>query len=67
MVPPKTSHEERESFVVQKLSSFRHYIVRISTVNSEGEGPFSTPVFVYVGYSIPKRLALMVFFVSLFV
>ncbi|ULT96732.1 hypothetical protein L3Y34_004937 [Caenorhabditis briggsae] len=48
-------HEDREEKVLAKLSTFRHYIIRMRLFNSEGEGPFSAPVFVYVGYSIPKR------------
>lgn len=54
-VPITVDHNEREEKVLSKLDSFRHYIIRMRMFNSEGEGPFSAPVFVYVGYSIPKR------------
>ncbi|CAB3409107.1 unnamed protein product [Caenorhabditis bovis] len=51
----RDDHAEKEKIILEKLESFRHYIVRMRMFNSEGEGPFSTPVFVYVGYSIPKK------------
>ncbi|PAV92252.1 hypothetical protein WR25_09019 [Diploscapter pachys] len=54
-IPSGSEHSDREQYVLQKLASFRHYIVKMRAFNSEGEGPFSQPVFVYIGYSIPKR------------
>jgi hypothetical protein len=39
-----------------KFFSFHHYIVQVQSYNSLGASPASTPpVFVYVGYSIPKQ------------
>lgn len=37
------------------IFSFRHYIVQMQTFNEQGSSEPSAPVFVYVGYSIPKR------------
>ncbi|VDM39837.1 unnamed protein product [Toxocara canis] len=46
---PKMQH------IVRKLLSFRHYIVQMQTFNEQGSSEPSAPLFVYVGYSIPKR------------
>uniref|UniRef100_A0A7I4YSC4 Basement membrane-specific heparan sulfate proteoglycan core protein n=1 Tax=Haemonchus contortus TaxID=6289 RepID=A0A7I4YSC4_HAECO len=54
-ISPNSSWSKRSQFLLYKLPSFRHYIVRVRAFNSEGSSPFSAPVFVYVGYSIPKR------------
>jgi hypothetical protein len=35
--------------------SFRHYIVQVQAFNQLGNSASSRPVFVYVGYSIPKQ------------
>ncbi|KAK6026780.1 fibronectin type III domain protein, partial [Ostertagia ostertagi] len=54
-ISPNSSWTKRPQFLLHNLPSFRHYILRMRAFNSEGSGPFSSPVFVYVGYSIPKR------------
>uniref|UniRef100_A0AC34QH49 Thymidine kinase, cytosolic n=1 Tax=Panagrolaimus sp. JU765 TaxID=591449 RepID=A0AC34QH49_9BILA len=41
--------------VVSKLSSFHHYVVQVQSFNTFGNSVLSRPVFVYVGYSIPKQ------------
>ncbi|KAK0397791.1 hypothetical protein QR680_002272 [Steinernema hermaphroditum] len=46
---------EQISHVIKRLTSFRHYIVTVQTVNSFGNSVSSRPKFVYVGYSIPKQ------------
>ncbi len=37
------------------IYSFRHYLVQVQTFNQQGSSAPSAPVFVYVGYSIPKQ------------
>ncbi|KIH50341.1 fibronectin type III domain protein, partial [Ancylostoma duodenale] len=54
-IPANSTWPERPQYLLHNLASFRHYILRMRAFNSEGSGPFSPPVFVYVGYSIPKR------------
>ncbi|RCN27001.1 hypothetical protein ANCCAN_27270, partial [Ancylostoma caninum] len=54
-IPANSTWPERPQYLLHNLASFRHYILRMRAFNSEGSGPFSSPVFVYVGYSIPKR------------
>ncbi|EYB98311.1 hypothetical protein Y032_0132g1710 [Ancylostoma ceylanicum] len=54
-IPANSTWSERPQYLLHNLASFRHYILRMRAFNSEGSGPFSSPVFVYVGYSIPKR------------
>ncbi|CAI4226477.1 unnamed protein product [Auanema sp. JU1783] len=54
-LPAQTNRQDTEQYILPKLESFRHYIVRMSVYNSEGDGPFSAPSFIYVGYSIPKK------------
>uniref|UniRef100_A0A7E4ZS71 Down syndrome cell adhesion molecule-like protein Dscam2 n=1 Tax=Panagrellus redivivus TaxID=6233 RepID=A0A7E4ZS71_PANRE len=45
----------RIQHIVQKLTSFHHYVVQVQLFNSYGASLPSRPVFVYVGYSIPKQ------------
>ncbi|TMS37371.1 hypothetical protein L596_004315 [Steinernema carpocapsae] len=46
---------EQMTFVLTKLTSFRHYIILMQTTNSVGNSFSSYPKFVYVGYSVPKQ------------
>lgn len=41
--------------LVQKLASFRHYVVQVQSFNFYGNSIPSRPAFVYVGYSVPKQ------------
>ncbi|KAE9550691.1 hypothetical protein FO519_006092 [Halicephalobus sp. NKZ332] len=41
--------------IVSKLSSFHHYVIQVQSFNTYGSSILSRPVFVYVGYSIPKQ------------
>jgi hypothetical protein len=34
---------------------FTHYMVTVLPINNRGDGPRARPVFVYVGYSVPKQ------------
>uniref|UniRef100_A0A158PBU1 Fibronectin type-III domain-containing protein n=1 Tax=Angiostrongylus cantonensis TaxID=6313 RepID=A0A158PBU1_ANGCA len=54
-IPPNSTWPVKSHHLLQNLASFRHYVVRMSAFNSEGNGPFSSPIFIYVGYSIPKK------------
>ncbi|KAJ1362192.1 hypothetical protein KIN20_021631 [Parelaphostrongylus tenuis] len=54
-ISPNSTWPVKSQYLLQNLASFRHYILRMRAFNSEGSGPFSSPVFVYVGYSIPKK------------
>ncbi|KAI1726479.1 fibronectin type III domain-containing protein [Ditylenchus destructor] len=49
--PQKTEFE----YIIRKLSSFHHYVVKVTAKNLAGISPVSKPWFVYVGYSIPKQ------------
>uniref|UniRef100_A0A1I7YHM0 Protein-tyrosine-phosphatase n=1 Tax=Steinernema glaseri TaxID=37863 RepID=A0A1I7YHM0_9BILA len=46
---------EQMSHVIKKLTSFRHYIITVQTMNSLGNSVSARPKFVYVGYSVPKQ------------
>ncbi|KAI1732942.1 fibronectin type III domain-containing protein [Ditylenchus destructor] len=50
--PQKTEFE----YIIRKLSSFHHYVVKVTAKNLAGFSPVSKPWFVYVGYSIPKQV-----------
>ncbi|VDM62678.1 unnamed protein product [Angiostrongylus costaricensis] len=54
-IPPNSTWPVKSHHLLHNLASFRHYIIRMSAFNSEGNGPFSSPIFIYVGYSIPKK------------
>uniref|UniRef100_A0A0N5BBG1 Down syndrome cell adhesion molecule-like protein Dscam2 n=1 Tax=Strongyloides papillosus TaxID=174720 RepID=A0A0N5BBG1_STREA len=41
--------------ILGHLTSFKHYIVRIQAFNKIGNSQFTSPRFVFVGYSIPKQ------------
>lgn len=42
-------------FIKETSFSFHHYVVQIVAVNSIGSSRPSKPVFVYVGFSVPKQ------------
>ncbi|CAD6191275.1 unnamed protein product [Caenorhabditis auriculariae] len=54
-IPPSAERPDEEHKILHSLISFRHYIIRMRAFNAEGDGPFSNPAIVYVGYSIPKK------------
>uniref|UniRef100_A0A158Q594 Down syndrome cell adhesion molecule-like protein Dscam2 n=1 Tax=Dracunculus medinensis TaxID=318479 RepID=A0A158Q594_DRAME len=42
-------------YIIKNLPSFRHYIIKMQSTNTKGSSPLSTPIFAYVGFSIPKQ------------
>ncbi|CAJ0571733.1 unnamed protein product, partial [Mesorhabditis spiculigera] len=53
-IAPRHEQEPRERTTIRGLKSFHHYVVSMKSLNADGGSEASTPVFVYVGYSIPR-------------
>uniref|UniRef100_A0AAF5DSP0 Thioredoxin domain-containing protein n=2 Tax=Strongyloides stercoralis TaxID=6248 RepID=A0AAF5DSP0_STRER len=41
--------------ILEHLTAFKHYIIRIQAFNKIGNSQFTSPKFVFVGYSTPKQ------------
>lgn len=54
-IPPSQEEHAKMQHIIRRLASFRHYIVQVQSFNEQGSSMPSSPVIVYVGYSIPKQ------------